>query len=219
MECKRPSRKSKGVARTGTTAGYKAHKRAKEPVCPDCQRAQTEASRKSHEANRERNNERSRQYHYRNREKENRRRNALYYEKKEEFLRKARLYYDENSHKVRSRTSEYKRERPGQYRMYNLKRQGAAQRSHVRWTKSEVAERWGTTCYLCGHEVDRDVGQGYPESPEIDHVVPLSRGGADEISNLRWTHARCNRWKGSRMVGELTLHFEEPKIRQILELG
>lgn len=53
-----------------------------------------------------------------------------------------------------------------------------------------------STCYLCGDPV------GWADS-ELDHVVPLSRGGRTDIPNLSWAHRKCNRLKHDLMVPEL----------------
>lgn len=50
-------------------------------------------------------------------------------------------------------------------------------------------------CYLCGHELSGDI--------HMDHVVPLSRGGAHSTDNLRPTHAGCNLRKNDRLLSEL----------------
>lgn len=39
----------------------------------------------------------------------------------------------------------------------------------------------------------------------LDHVIPLSRGGAHSEDNIRVTHARCNLKKGTKLVEELDL--------------
>lgn len=50
-------------------------------------------------------------------------------------------------------------------------------------------------CYLCGLPLTDDV--------HIDHVVPLSRGGAHSMENLRPTHPACNLRKNSSLLSEL----------------
>lgn len=45
------------------------------------------------------------------------------------------------------------------------------------------------TCIYCGW-------YGTSQSFEIDHIVPLSRGGSSSLSNLRWICSGCNRQKG-----------------------
>ncbi len=45
-------------------------------------------------------------------------------------------------------------------------------------------------CHLCGRPIG---GQDW----DVDHVVPVSRGGGDELANLRPAHASCNRARGA----------------------
>ena len=61
-----------------------------------------------------------------------------------------------------------------------------------------LGERDGWACWLCGNEVDRDAPAGSPWSPTVDHVVPKSRGGRSEPSNLRLAHRRCNGDRANR---------------------
>lgn len=42
-----------------------------------------------------------------------------------------------------------------------------------------------------------------PLAVEVDHIVPISRGGQPyELDNLQLMHMRCNRKKGSRMADD-----------------
>lgn len=61
-----------------------------------------------------------------------------------------------------------------------------------------------SACYLCGRPVTWDNG-------EIDHIVPVARGGRGEPANLAWAHKPCNRLKGSFLLSEFV-----PLMRQIL---
>ena len=38
------------------------------------------------------------------------------------------------------------------------------------------------------------------EKVEIDHIIPLAKGGIHALSNLQATHARCNRRKSARIL-------------------
>lgn len=39
---------------------------------------------------------------------------------------------------------------------------------------------------------------------EIDHVIPLSKGGGHTYENVQAAHAECNRRKGVRIINETT---------------
>ena len=89
-------------------------------------------------------------------------------------------------------------------REYNKRRrllEGAVQ---VPWGRSEIAERDGWECYLCGSEIE-------PDDLNIDHVKPLSLGGDDAPWNVAATHAVCNfsKWNS----------FPEVAMWKVLELG
>lgn len=56
-----------------------------------------------------------------------------------------------------------------------------------------------TECYLCGGDLTWDTAAA-------DHVLPVSRGGTNDVSNLRWAHRRCNRYKSDRTLDELIEH-------------
>lgn len=65
---------------------------------------------------------------------------------------------------------------------------------------ADVIERDGSDCRLCGDPVDMTLVYPDPMSKSVDHVVPLSRGGAHEPSNCQLAHLRCNISKGSRVA-------------------
>nr|DAK34105.1 MAG TPA: HNH endonuclease [Caudoviricetes sp.] len=59
------------------------------------------------------------------------------------------------------------------------------------------------TCGICGREVDKTLPAGSPMSPELDEIIPVSRGGSPyDIDNLQLTHRICNRRKGAKMPGD-----------------
>lgn len=51
-------------------------------------------------------------------------------------------------------------------------------------------------CYLCGKPIEKD------KDFNLDHCVPLSRGGANDPSNWRATHKTCNATKGALTLEE-----------------
>lgn len=79
----------------------------------------------------------------------------------------------------------------------------------IRWTRSAAGQRALMTARLRGWVKDRDghacrqCGVSVAAEPhlllEVDHVVPLSRGGLSVPENLQTLCWRCNRSKGARM--------------------
>lgn len=93
------------------------------------------------------------------------------------------------------------RKRDASQRRRALKK-GAATGGPVRL--AEIAARDRNMCHLCGRKVP-DVAYPDPLSPSLDHVVPLTRGGAHDPANVRLSHLRCNIAKGNRGGGEQLL--------------
>lgn len=60
-------------------------------------------------------------------------------------------------------------------------------------------------CYICGRVVDKTLPPDNPLSPQVDHIIPLARGGSpSDISNLALTHKVCNNKKSDKLIGERT---------------
>ena len=63
---------------------------------------------------------------------------------------------------------------------------------------AEVYERDRWVCGICLERVDRRLIWPDPMSPSLDHIVPLSRGGAHQLANVQCAHLSCNVRKGAR---------------------
>ena len=53
-------------------------------------------------------------------------------------------------------------------------------------------------CHVCGKPIDYSLRWPDPMCFVADHVVPLARGGADDMSNKLPCHASCNASKGAK---------------------
>lgn len=80
----------------------------------------------------------------------------------------------------------------------------------IRWAKSAAGQRALMTAKLRNWIKERDghacmkCGMSVAEEPhlllEIDHIIPVSKGGLSEPSNLQTLCWRCNRTKGAKLV-------------------
>ena len=66
----------------------------------------------------------------------------------------------------------------------------------IRRLKQDVIARDGHVCGVCGDEVA--VG-----NVSIDHVIPVSRGGSNEMDNLQVAHRSYNSRKGATYGDEV----------------
>lgn len=70
-------------------------------------------------------------------------------------------------------------------------------------------------CAICGRFVDKTLPQYDPMAPEVDEIIPVSRGGSPvDIDNLQLTHRKCNEMKGNKMAGDIDLSKIENPIPQ-----
>ena len=53
-------------------------------------------------------------------------------------------------------------------------------------------------CHICGSEIDYTLKWPDPRSFVVDHIIPLARGGAHDITNAAAAHADCNSRKRAR---------------------
>lgn len=73
-------------------------------------------------------------------------------------------------------------------------------------TPIRVFERDGWKCQLCGTPTPASAkGRLKRNSPELDHVIPLSQGGGHTWDNVQCACRACNAAKGARPFGQLRL--------------
>lgn len=60
--------------------------------------------------------------------------------------------------------------------------------------KEELIKYQNSTCPICGGSLF------ISDEIEVDHIVPISKGGRDRFLNLQITHKNCNRKKGSKII-------------------
>lgn len=65
-----------------------------------------------------------------------------------------------------------------------------------------VGERDGWRCGICRRKVDPALRAPHPKSQSLDHIEPLSRGGAHTYANVRIAHLKCNVDRSSRFDHE-----------------
>jgi 5-methylcytosine-specific restriction endonuclease McrA len=99
----------------------------------------------------------------------------------------------------------WKRRNPERY-LEQARRHSARRRALIRgtsiedFTEQDVRDAYGDTCYLCDAAIDFDIRWPAPQSPSLDHVIPLARGGTHTLDNVAMTHLRCNHEKNARLV-------------------
>ena len=88
----------------------------------------------------------------------------------------------------------------------NLGRVRKFKSKRIPYKVADVMERDNHTCQICGVKTPIKLrGKHKDRSPEIDHIVPLAKGGADTYDNVQCLCRKCNQKKGDKMIGQLRM--------------
>jgi 5-methylcytosine-specific restriction endonuclease McrA len=85
-------------------------------------------------------------------------------------------------------------------------------------TKDEVYSRSDGWCAYCSTELDFDL-LSTVSGPNIDHRIPVSRGGHNNPENLALVCRTCNQRKGVRTVEEFARYPDDAITALTLTLG
>jgi len=111
-----------------------------------------------------------------------------------------RRYARRHSAEIVKRVKRWQRENPERTREHlrksKAKRRGAGEART--FSREAVWERDGGRCHICGGRCDHD-------DWHMDHLVPLSRGGAHAPDNVAVSHPRCNRRRFNSGPAQLRL--------------
>lgn len=75
--------------------------------------------------------------------------------------------------------------------------------AHSEYSRSAIFRRWGYACCYCGARAEH-----------LDHVEPLSKGGADAEHNMVPACAPCNLSKGAKTLAEWAESFAAQPCNQ-----
>jgi 5-methylcytosine-specific restriction endonuclease McrA len=71
------------------------------------------------------------------------------------------------------------------------------------YRRNEIGHRDGWRCHLCAGPIDPQLSGLAMDGPQLDHLVPIARGGTDESGNVAIAHRRCNSARGARLLTEI----------------
>lgn len=73
---------------------------------------------------------------------------------------------------------------------------------------SDVVAARGRKCHICHCKIDLNLSGRHPQGPTIDHILPVSMGGTNDLANLNIAHRVCNTRRGNQGPAQMIL--EEP---------
>lgn len=207
----------------GTRSQYFRHHKAGETPCEPCKEANREYNRKRSVSRKDAIYEQQRRWYDNNLEHVKKYQTEYYEANREEIAKATREYQKAHPEKraVWSKTYSTKypekvRENSRRWTENNLDRVRESKRSSQRrrkarkrengvesYKEAQVLDLYGVTCHLCQEPIDLEAPRkpgtdGWEKGLHIDHLVPISKGGADALDNVRPSHAACNMRKHNK---------------------
>lgn len=69
------------------------------------------------------------------------------------------------------------------------------------FTREEIFDRDGWRCCICGKKIRMGISIHHKLSPELDHIIPVSKGGPHTKENVQCVHRICNLLKSDTLAG------------------
>lgn len=83
-----------------------------------------------------------------------------------------------------------------------------------RISPADIFERDGWFCRECGRQTPKDKRGSYDDdAPELDHIIPISKGGAHTWNNLQCLCRSCNGLKSASMPNRRLLNRRKSEMK------
>ena len=161
-------------------------------MCRGCERDRDKAHRAKFP---EKSRNKVKLYRERHPERVRAKKKHYYITNKMRLLEKSRTWRRRHVTEIREYRRADRKRRPEVYKQMEMRRHDRRRRAPGFATAEQVRARvvyYGERCYLCG-----------APWTELDHVIPLSRGGSNWASNLRPICRHCNASKNNQKLSEL----------------
>jgi 5-methylcytosine-specific restriction endonuclease McrA len=155
--------------------------------------------------NQEKNRERNKKYRLENKEKIKEKNKKYRLENQEKIRNQVRKYRSENREIISERRKKRHLDNPDEARRASVKRRALKfSNEHSPYTEAEVLSLYGTDCHICNQPIDLEAPRharnfGWELGLQMDHVIPISKGGPDTLENVKPAHGLCNNRKGSKV--------------------
>jgi 5-methylcytosine-specific restriction endonuclease McrA len=167
--------------------------------------------RENYRANRERYLATNRAWEMANKDSVRERKKLYYIENRERILAGCQKYSDANREAKRKRSRDYAKANRDKYNSVKHNRRALEAKAEGTHTGEEwraLVEAHDHRCLRCGKM-----------EPHIklhrDHVIPITRGGSNWISNIQPLCATCNKWKGARLIIDFRPSHSSPRMMSL----
>lgn len=104
---------------------------------------------------------------------------------------RVKKWVSENMERYSKNTGEWAKRNLDKRRAYSSKYRALKRgNKHEPYDCAQIIEEEHSICYIC---------LAYIDNPQLDHVIPISKGGSDSRDNLRVACGECNRKKSDKI--------------------
>lgn len=124
-----------------------------------------------------------------------------------------REYQQINKEKIAEYNREYRKRNQEKCALWSSRKRARKNNAFVEDVhRDKLMEMYGGKCGICGEPIPDDVDYFHPLYMNVDHIVPLSKGGEHSYANCQPAHASCNIQKKDRVDGWQNIKpiLEEP---------
>jgi 5-methylcytosine-specific restriction endonuclease McrA len=189
MEQSKPCTKCGQIKLFSEFNNRRASPDGKQPKCRDCEKADHRAYNAKNSA---RNTAKATAWNKANSERRKIITNNYVLRNPEKRRETNKLNHLKNRNKRLIQTKEWRLANMDKARSYVLKRRGLIKSTAKQISIKEINKLYSSSCKYCGSN----------DKIEIDHIVPLSKGGRHSIGNLAPACRKCNASKGDKFLIE-----------------
>lgn len=126
-----------------------------------------------------------------------------YEDNAEKYNKASREYYANNTDKLKERAKQYSQENPEVAKAARQRRRARLKGAEGNHSSEDIIRMVEEQCNSCNY-----CKISFDEVPyQIDHVIPLSKGGSNWPDNLQLLCARCNSKKRDKLPEQLDDEF------------
>ena len=195
-----------GETKPATAEYFHPQKECKGGLRPDCRQCHNKNSRKYWGANSEQLKAWHRKYRSENREAFRARDKAYYEANKPRLLAQMTKYNRKNREAYNAKLRRWRRNNPDKVQVWVRNRRAKIKQSagtHSLEDINRLLVAQGFRCVYCPADLSDRANR------EVDHIVPISRGGSNDVSNIQMLCKSCNRTKRAQLPEEFLAKEEE----------